>query len=128
MICKKTLGVYWENAVKKAQECNKEVIGRLYRLYPYEKYVDICFKRTIRKFRIYRNSYLYDECYSASSQAYMYTMSLLSYQTHTEESVRRYLYKMIRIYIICVLNTCNEVKEICKRNNLKAIDVNDYRV
>lgn len=120
--------MYWENAVERAWKCNKEVIEILYQLYPYEKYGDTCFKHTIRKFRIYRNSYLYDECYSVSSQAYMYTMSLLSYQTHTEERVRRYLYKMIRIYIICVLNTCNEVKEICKQNNLKAIDVNNYSV
>lgn len=128
MICKKTIGVYWENAMERAQKCNKEAIEVLYRLYPYEKYVDLCFKRIIGKFRIYRNSYLYDECYSVSSQAYMYTISLLSCRTHTEEWIKRYLYKMIRVYIICVLNTCNEVKEICKQNNLSPVDVNSYKV
>jgi len=114
--------------VRRAKKYNKEIVESLYRLYPFEKYAEVCFKRIIRKFHIYRNSYLYDECYSVSSQAYMYTMSRLSYQTHTEESVKKYLYTMTRIYVICVLNTSNEAREICKQNNLRVIDVNDYRV
>ena len=103
-------------------------IESLYCLYPYEQYAESCFKRIIKKYHIRKNSYLYDECYSASSQAYMYTVSLLSYQEPTQEMVMRYLYKMTRIYIICILNTSNEVKEICKHNHLKVINVNDYRV
>lgn len=127
-ICKKTIGIYWENAVRRAKMRNKEIVELMYRLYPYEKYAEVCFKRVIRRYHIYKNNYLYDECYSVSSQAYMYTMSMLSYQKPTEESVKKYLYTMTRIYVICVLNTSNEVREICKQNNLRVIDVNDYRV
>lgn len=32
------------------------------------------------------------------------------------------------IYVICVMNTINEAREICKQNNLRVIDVNDYRI
>ena len=127
-ICKKRLGIYWENAMRRARMRNKKIVELMYRLYPYEKYAEVCFKRIVRKYHIYRNSYLYDECHSVSSQAYMYTMSMLSYQTHTEESVKKYLYTMIRIYIICVLNTSNEVKKICTHNKLRVINVNDYRI
>ena len=114
--------------MRRAKTCNNEMVELLYRLYPYEKYGEDCFKRIIRKYHIHRNNYLYDECYSASFQAYMYTISLLSYRSHTEEWVRKYLYTVTRIYVICVLNTSNEAREICKQNNLKMIDVNDYRV
>ena len=127
-LCKKTIGIYWENAVKRAKICNSETILSLYQKYPYEEYAEICFKQFVKKYRIHRNSYLYDECYSASSQAYMYTISLLSYREHTEEWVKRYLYRIMQIYVICVIYTISEVKEICKHNNLKAVDANNYRV
>lgn len=127
-ICKKTLGVYSENYIDRAYKNNREIIELLYQIYPYDQYVENCFKRVLRRFHICRSSYVYDECYSVGIQAYLYTISVLSWRVHTVEYMRRCLYRMMRVYIICVLNTCNEVKEICKYNNLRKINVSDYRV
>ena len=35
-ICKKTIGIYWENAVRRAKMRNKEIVVLMYRLYAYE--------------------------------------------------------------------------------------------
>lgn len=103
-------------------------IQKLYLKYPYETYGEQCFRRLCWRFRIKKHYYWYDECYSVSMKAYMYTICHCSMKEDSEKLIIAYLYKMMKVYIICVLNSFYESKNICILNNLKAIDVEDYRV
>lgn len=100
----------------------------MYELYPYEKYGEVCFKRLRWRFRIRKDSYLYDECYSIAMKVYLYTMCRCSLKNHTPALINAYLYKVMGIFIICVINTYDERKNICVLNNLRSVDIDGYRV
>jgi len=100
----------------------------MYQLYPYEEYAEIIFKNVIRKFNISKNNVLYNECYSRCAQAYIYTICRWCSEKHSSEVIRRYLYKIMHIYIICAININKEIKYICQENNLIPVDIDNYKV
>jgi len=100
----------------------------MYQLYPYEEYAEIIFKNVIRKFNISKNNVLYNECYSRCAQAYIYTIYRECSEKHSSEVIRRYLYKIMYIYIICAININKEIKYICQENNLIPVDIDNYKV
>ena len=122
------MDVYSDSFIKRAHDKHSDLIMNMYQLYPYDEYGEKCFRRAIYKFNIYKNNYLYDECYSRCAQAYIFTLCSLCTKNHTSEYVYRYMYCMMKIYIICVFNTNRDIAYICKENNLVAVDVDNYTV
>ena len=46
----------------------------------------------------------------------------------TPKMISRYLYVVMRAYFICVFNTVDEGRIICREKNLKRIDSNHYSI
>lgn len=126
-ICKRTLQ-YADRAIKKINQRNSIQIQKLYQKYPFDQFGESCFKIMRKKFAIYHSSYAYDECYSVGMTAYMYTICQCSLKTDSPDLIRRYLYVIMRVYFICVLNIIDESKIICQENNLKRVDSNHYTI
>lgn len=127
-LCLKTIGIYADKSIAKMNALNYQYIQYLYQEYPFEKYGDRCIKRICCKYRIRHDSYLYDECYSIGAKAYMYTIGMCSVKNVNEKLICGYLYVVTRIFIICVINTSDEVKQICNVNGLSRIDVQHFSV
>lgn len=127
-ICKKTIGEYADNSIERMNEINRNYIQQLYKEYPFEDYAVRCIKRVCIRFGIKRDSYLYDECFSIGAKAYMYSIGRCSVKKVNEQLIRGYLYVVTRVFIICVLNTYDQSKQICKENGFKQISSDDYRV
>ena len=68
------------------------------------------------------------ECYSRCAQAYIYTIWRWCSEKHSSEVIRRYLYKIMYIYVVCVINMDKEIKYICRENNLIPVDIDNYKV
>ena len=49
-------------------------------------------------------------------------------KVHNSEVIIRYLYVIMRIYFICIINISNERRIICKENNLIVLDIDHYSV
>lgn len=59
----------------------------------------------------------------------MYTICQYSLKTTDSlDLIRRYLYVIMKVYFICVLNTIDEGKIICKENHLKRMDSSNYEI
>lgn len=112
----------------KMHTLNKELIQQLYTKYTFEDYSIPCVKRICWRFGIRKDSYLYDECVSIGAKAYIYTISMCSTKDLNEQWFRGYLYIVTKVYVMCILNTFDQAKQICKENGLKQIDSQDYRV
>ena len=61
-------------------------------------------------------------------KAYMYTICQCSLKEDTPKMISRYLYVVMRAYFICVFNTVDEGRIICREKNLKRIDSNHYSI
>lgn len=103
-ICRKTIEDYCDKSIDKVYAANREKVQKLYELYPYEDYVDRCFNKMVRRFELRKNNELYRECYDVAIKAYIYTICRCSLKEDSEDLIRAYLYKMMRIYIICIFN------------------------
>lgn len=103
-------------------------VQKLYQKYPFQEFGESCFKILRKKFAIYQNNYIYDECYSVGMKAYMYTICQCSLKEDTPKMISRYLYVVMRAYFICVFNTVDEGRIICREKNLKRIDSNHYSI
>ncbi len=100
---------------------------RLYAQYPFETYGENYFKSLRYRFHIRKDSCLCQESYDVGMLAYMYSVVRYYINAEIEEHIIKYLYKVIRIYFICVLNISKERQEICKEHHLSWIDQDDYR-
>lgn len=119
---------YADKAIERIYYRNSIQVQALYQKYPFEQFGESCFKIMRKKFAIRRSSYVYDECYSVGMKAYMYTICQCSLKTDSPDLIRRYLYVIMKVYFICVLNTIDEGKIICKENHLKRMDSSHYEV
>jgi hypothetical protein len=119
---------YADRAIERIHRRNSIQVQALYRRYPFEEFGESCFKIMRKKFAIYRSSYVYDECYSVGMKAYMYTICQCSMKEDTPDLIQRYLYVIMRAYFICVLNTVDEGRIICRENYLSRIDSSHYSV
>lgn len=126
-ICKSVINEYCYRCIEKAKENHPNRMRRLYTKYPFETYGENCFKSLRYRFHIRKDSCLFQECYDASMLAYMYSVSRCCINVELEEYIIKYLYKVMKIYFICVLNIDKERKEICKEHHLSWIDQDDYR-
>lgn len=126
-LCKCTLE-YADRAIKRINDRNHIQVEALYQKYPFEQFGEPCFKMMRKKFAIGYSSYVYDECYSVGMKAYMYTVCQCSLKTDSPDLIRRYLYVIMRIYFICVLNTIDESGIICQEHHLKRVDSSHYTV
>ncbi|MBR3635811.1 MAG: hypothetical protein IKN47_06395 [Lachnospiraceae bacterium] len=84
-----------------------------------EKYI----RYALKWYGIYENREFYADCYSNAALGYYYSICRCAYCDYSY--VERYIRKMIRITIICGINTSKEVESICRENNLKAISFDE---
>ncbi len=127
MLCKRILQ-YADRAIERIHRRNSIQVQELYRRYPFEQVGESCFKRMRKKFSVYRSSYVYDECYSVGMKAYMYTICQCSLKKDSPDLIQRYLYVIMRAYFICVLNTIDEGRIICRERCLTRVDSSHYSV
>ena len=120
--CKKTLNEYLYNSMKRDKERNETQIQHYFLQYPFEQFGESAIKQKLKRFGIHKNKAMYDDCYDAGVMAYMYSIhrcGALGYDYFIP-----YLYKMIRIYILCALIIYNDSYNICRINNMKQIYIN----
>lgn len=63
------------------------------------------------------------DCYSDAALAYYYSICQCAYSKY--DYVESYIRKMIRNGIIWGINSSDEVKALCKKHNLKRINLDD---
>lgn len=127
LLCKRILQ-YADKTIERIHQTNNVQVQKLYQKYPFEEFGESCFKILRKKFAIYQNNYIYDECYSVGMKAYMYTICQCSLKEDTPKMISRYLYVVMRAYFICVFNTVDEGRIICREKNFKRIDSNHYSI
>ncbi len=117
-----------DRTIERIHRVNQIRVQKLYQKYSFEQFGDPCFKMMCKKFAIYSTSYVYDECYSIGMKAYMYTICRCSLKADSPKLIRGYLYVIMRAYFICVLNTIDERRIICRENHLRPVDSEHYTV
>lgn len=70
----------------------------------------------------------YNDCLSNSQLGYLYAVERSAYCGYIGNHVKNYVKFMIRVSIICAINTSNEVRQICKESHLQVvyIDADEY--
>lgn len=119
---KKTLNEYLYNSMKRDKERNEAQIQHYFIQYPFEQFGERAIKQKLKRFGIHKNKAMYDDCYDAGVMAYMYSIHRCGASGY--DYFIPYLYKMIRIYILCALIIYNDSYNICRINNMKQICVN----
>ncbi|MBR2883719.1 MAG: hypothetical protein IKB93_02905 [Clostridia bacterium] len=120
--CKKTLNEYLYNSMKRDKERNGAQIQHYFIQYPFEQFGERAIKQKLKHFGICKNKAMYDDCYDAGVMAYMYSIHRCGASGY--DYFIPYLYKMIRIYIMCALIIYNDSYNICRINNMKQICIN----
>lgn len=70
LLCKRILQ-YADKTIKRIHQTNNIQVQKLYQKYPFQEFGESCFKILRKKFAIYQNNYIYDECYSVGMKAYL---------------------------------------------------------
>ena len=117
--CKKTLNEYLYSSLERDRIKNLENIQKYFVQYPFDKFGERAIKRRLGWFGIHKNKAMYDDCYDAGVMAYMYSIHRCGACGY--DYFLPYMYKMIRIYILCALIIYNDSKNICKINGMKQI-------
>lgn len=117
--CRKTLNEYLYKSLERDRAVNAEKIQEYFARYPFDSYAEGAIKRRLGRLGIYKNKAMYDDCYDAGVMAYMYSIHRCGASGY--DYFLPYMYKMIRIYILCALIIYNDSKNICKINGMKQI-------
>lgn len=116
--CKNTIDKYCDKSINRVYCFNQKRVKEMYDIYPYEEYGEKCFKRLVHRFELRKDSEIYQECYDVAMKAYIYTICRCSLKNDCDELIRAYIYKVMRIYIICVFNIYygerRKIQEIAK--------------
>ncbi|MBQ3513969.1 MAG: hypothetical protein IJA32_09275 [Lachnospiraceae bacterium] len=112
-IAKKRITTYFYHSLERANRDNGKIIGKMYDLFPFEKYKKKCMYTMCRKFSVNPTSFLLQEFEDATMSAYLYTIGRCSYKEDIcEDLIIAYMMKMTRIFFICVINCNTENKKI----------------
>jgi len=90
---------YCEGIILKARKEFPEEMEAGYKSYPFESCVIKRMNRLLGKFHIFKNQYLYDDCVSICSIAYLYSVSQCV--IHKYLYFKGYINKMLPIFIKC---------------------------
>jgi len=105
--------------MKKINAIIPEKVAEFYERFPYEEYGDPEIIKRLRNRRIGVHKLEYLDCYSAASDAYMFSICQCAFCNYTH--VEYYIKKMIGIAITCALNIAHVDENICKANNFKQV-------
>ena len=119
--CKKTLNEYLYRSLERDKERNSSRIDDYFTKFPYELYGERAIKKRLGWFGIHKNKAMYDDCFDAGVMAYMYSIHRCGASGY--DYFLPYLYKMIRIYILCALIIYNDSRNICKINGFNEINI-----
>lgn len=106
-------------AIEKIHRQIPEKIEELYRKFPYESYAEPEIRRRLGSWGIKQHQLAYQECYSAASDAYLYSIHRCAFCGYAY--VKLYIRKMIRIAVIWGLAIAYPDKHICKANQLREV-------
>ena len=73
---------------------------------------------------------IYAACGVSQTPRYLYAVERSAYCGYIGNHVKNYVKFMIRVSIICAINTSNEVRQICKESHLQVvyIDADEYNI
>lgn len=114
-----TLNQSFPRAIKKINEIIPEKVSKFYERFPYEKYGDPEIIKKLRYRGVWEHKVEYLDCYSAASDAYMYSICQCAFRGYSH--VEYYIKKMIGVGITCALNVARVDENICTENNLKQV-------
>ncbi len=116
-LCRRRIGEECFRAMERVKAVCPERVERYLEQWPFDAYADRRIKSQLRWWHIYPQHRLYDDCYDAGMLAYLYSIhrcAMMEYQY-----VNQYIAKMVRIFVICALNTGQEAENLCRENDLR---------
>lgn len=117
-----------ENMQKEIDRLNKEIpekIHEYYKIYAYGVNMENYTISILRHYGIAKEKSFYQECVSNTYLGYMYSIGRCAYCGYTGKHVENYIKLMIRVGIICGINTSNEARQIAKEIHAKVIYLED---
>lgn len=116
-LCRRRIGEECFRAMERVKAVCPERIERYLERWPFDAYADRRIRSQLRWWRIHPQHHLYDDCYDAGMLAYLYSIhrcAMMEYQ-----HVNRYIAKLVRVFVICALNTGRETENLCRKNDLR---------
>lgn len=118
-ICKKIIGEYCYRAIENVQDKCPETVTEFITKYPFEDFAAQRILKQMKYYRIYPSQARYADCYDAGMMAYLYSIHRCAYIGC--QNVEAYITKMVRIFLICAMNSFQDSKELCRENNLREV-------
>lgn len=122
--CKRRLGILLDRSLEKVKSILKceyeEKISEFKNKYPFElKFYEYA-KSILKYYGIKTNFFIYDECISSVYISYNYSIHRVT--VNNCQHIENYIKRMIKVFIICTLNTYDTKRQICLYHNLKQRD------
>lgn len=118
---------YIPNKIIYIQSILPERVAEYKRVYTYDANTEKYICHIITGFGIRKDRACFAECFSNASYSYLFSICMCAYKSYSGKHVACYIKRMIKVSIICSLNTYNVVQEICKNNNLRPFYLDDDR-
>lgn len=121
VLAKKQIEVYLPREIKRYQEEIPEKMKNYFECYSYDQQLEKYTKAMLRHYGIRQERSFYHDCISNTFLGYLYSIGRCASCGYTGNHVLNYIKLMIRVCIICGINASDEVAQICKENNCRAI-------
>ena len=126
-ICKRKMEIYIPQSIDKVKRIMPKTVLEYQAQYIYDERLESYTKYILKRMGVSASRDYYDDCISNSFLGYLYSICMCAMYGYTGTHVRNYIKKMIRVTIICGINTSDEVHQICKENHLSVKYLDDDR-
>ena len=129
-ISKHKMEVYIQREIYRLRKEIPEKVELYFKMYAYDADMERYTRRMLAHFGIVGEKSFYNDCLSNSQMGYLYAVERSAYCGYIGNHVKNYVKFMIRVSIICAINTSNEVRQICKESHLQVvyIDADEYNI
>lgn len=104
-----------------------EIVSEYLEQYAYDEHIKLYTRYVLKKMGVKANRDYYDDCISNTHYGYIYSICMCAQHGYTGTHVSNYIKRMIRVTIICGINTFDEARQICQKNNLSVKYLDDDR-
>lgn len=126
-LCKRKMEIYIPKSIDKVFKIMPKTVSEYLTQYIYDERFESYARYVLKRMGVSASRDYYDECISNTYQGYIYSICMCAMYGYTGTHVNNYIKKMIRVTIICGINTFDEVRHICKENNLSVKYLDDDR-
>ena len=119
--------IYIPRSIDRIFSAMPEIVSEYKAQYIYDERLVSYTKYVLKRMGVSASRDYYDDCISNSFQGYIYSICMCAMYGYSGTHVSNYIKKMIRVTVICGINTSDEVRHICKENHLSVKYLDDDR-